>query len=156
MSALSQVQTGELVGFAYFRRSANGTARERFWNTSICESSCWKLIAGKVGTEALKRIVGRRGDAASSESLASCRLRIANAKTQRCLWVHLLSLEGDRFCGACMFCPACLFLKILEFVSSVYRLLAAVDAGLPSQRHAVVSCTVLLTPAKQRGFPSGK
>ena len=41
--------------------------------------------------------------------------------------------------------------KILEFVSSVYRLLAAVDAGLPSQRHAVVSCTVLL-PSKQRGF----
>ena len=59
------------------------------------------------------------------------------------VWVHLLSLEGDRFCGACMFCPACLFLKILEFVSVVYRLLAAVDAGLPSQRHAVVSCAVL-------------
>ena len=55
------------------------------------------------------------------------------------VWVHLLSLEGDRFCGACMFCPACLFLKILEFVSSVYRLLAAVHAGLSSERHAVVS-----------------
>ena len=55
------------------------------------------------------------------------------SQTQRrnVVWVHLLSLEGDRFCGACMFCPACLFLKILEFVSVVYRLLAAVDAGLP-------------------------
>ena len=38
-----------------------------------------------------------------------------------------------------MFCPACLFLKILEFVTSVYRLLAAVHAGLSSERHAVVS-----------------
>ena len=55
------------------------------------------------------------------------------------VWVHLLSLEGDRFCEACMFCPACLFLKILEFVSVVYRLLAAEYAGLPSQGHAVVS-----------------
>ena len=53
-------------------------------------------------------------------------------------------------------CPACLFLKILEFVSTVTRLLAAVYAGLPSQGHAVVSRIVLLTPAKQRGFPSGK
>ena len=43
-----------------------------------------------------------------------------------------------------MFCPACLFLKILEFVSVVYRLLAAEDAGLPSQGHAVVSRIDLL------------
>ena len=43
-----------------------------------------------------------------------------------------------------MFCPACLFLKILEFVSVVFRLLAAEYAGLPSQRHAVVSRTDFL------------
>lgn len=59
------------------------------------------------------------------------------------VWIHLLSLGGDRFCGACMFCPACLFLKILEFVSAVSRLLAAEYAGLSSQGHAVESRTDL-------------
>ena len=49
-------------------------------------------------------------------------------------------------------CPACLFLKILEFVSAVTRLLAAVYAGLPSQGHAVVSRSELLYPPIQRGF----
>ena len=55
-----------------------------------------------------------------------------------------------------MFVPHVFVLKILEFVSAVTRLLAAVYAGLPSLGHAVVSRIVLLTPAKQRGFPSGK
>ena len=36
-------------------------------------------------------------------------------------------------------CPACFVLKILEFVSAVTRLLAAVYAGLPRLGHAVES-----------------
>ena len=54
-----------------------------------------------------------------------------------------------------MFCPACLFLKILEFVSVVYRLLAAEYAGLPSQGHAVVSRSEFYTLPYNVASPPG-